>query len=195
MDPIILLVIVVFVLFVLVALGARMQYREDSPDSPVNLDATFEFDEDSEQLSPTARRKTSIFAPAQDSPGGKRKLDITAMPLPDLTGATPPAEKGIDALLVTVLNPSVRFADSDLAVNDFSPALTLIVDYKPEDAMATTMENGIPRLSLATVYQSEDGWRFERLDTEVKPNVEGGGTLTALLNTLQPNDPVVFCRP
>jgi hypothetical protein len=195
MDPIILLVIVVFVLLVLAALWARTQSRTGSPDGPVIPDDTFDFDEDSDQIAPTARRKTHIVAPAQDTPDGKRRLDITANALPNLTGVTPPPEKNIDAILVTVLNPSVRFLDSDIEVNDFAPPLTLVVDYKAEDAEATTTEGGKPRLSLAAVYQSNEGWRFERLNTDVTPYAEGGGTLTASLGTLQPNDPVVMCRP
>ena len=194
MDPILLLVIVVFVLLVLFAIGQRSQRNSTTPGDAITSEDTFEFEEDSENVTPTARRKTKIVAPTQRA--AKGKLQIRALPLPGLAGATPPPEKGIDAILVNVLNPSARFASDDAQVFDFDPPLTLVVRYKAEDEKATTLKNGTPQLSLATVYQSDKGWRFERLDTSVQPDADGnGGTLTAYLKTLHPNDPVVMCRP
>jgi hypothetical protein len=196
MDPILLLVLVVFVLLVLFAVAQRIQKNGDTPGEPIIADDAFDFEEDTENISPTVRRKTRIVAPVQSAGGGKRKLTIRPMPLQNLTGVTPPPEKGIDAILVTVLNPSARFVDSETEVYNFDPPLTLMVSYKPEDQAATSSQNGTPQLSLATVYQSEKGWRFERLPTTVRPNsTNEGGTLIASLKTLQPNDPVVMCRP
>jgi hypothetical protein len=196
MDPLILLVLVIFAVLVIIVLGQRAQRGGQVPDDSTFTEETFEFPEDAESLKPTARRNTSIVAPMQSTASGMRKLAISALPLPDLSSAIPPPEKGIDAILVTVLNPDVRFADTDAEVYDFDPVLRVTVNYKPEDRDATTMEDGKPRLSLATVFESEGGWRFERLATAVVPDAEGGGgTLSALLETLQPDDPVVMCRP
>lgn len=195
MDPILLLVLVIFALLVLFAVGSRMYRNGGSSGETRPAEQTFEFDPDTENVTPTVRRKTRLIAPAQFAAAPNRKLAVQALPFTDTSQAIPPPGKGIDAILVTVLNPSVRYTDSDAEIYEFDPPLTLVVNYQPEDEAATTMNGTVPQLSLATVYHDDTGWKFERLPTTISPSGKGNGTLTASVTTLHPADPFVVCRP
>ncbi|RIK24605.1 MAG: hypothetical protein DCC52_12225 [Chloroflexi bacterium] len=151
----------------------------------------FTFDPESDALKPMSRRKVTITAPAQMLRGARRKLVVEAQPLPSLGELKIPANKGIEKLLVLVIDDRVRDAETRDEVYEFEKPLTYVIEYTKEDIAATTLNaDGTPRLSIVTGYQTQDGWKFERLPTKVTPNPKtGGGTLTAQVKTLQPLDP------
>ncbi|HZQ09367.1 MAG TPA: hypothetical protein VFD70_22505 [Anaerolineae bacterium] len=196
MPPVILLVLIIFaVLVLLVLITQRSQESNDDRPRDVQED-TYEFDDDNNSAVPTVRRRARIVAPAQIVEGSQRRLVVSALPLTDIGDNKPPAEKGITAILLTLMNPSVQTMDTKTALYNFDPPLKLSFDYNSDDAAATTMgADGKPQLSLITAYPSDSGWKFERLATTVEPNGAGGGTLTAWLYTLHPADPVAMGRP
>lgn len=157
----------------------------------------FTFDPKQDVAKPVSRRKVTIIAPTQTIGGVKRKLRVEAKDLPTLAGIQVPKGKGIDALLVLVMDDRVLFADSDQEVYEFDPPLTYVIEYTKEDAAAAPKDDkGTPRLSIVTGYPTEDGWKFERLDTLVEPNpANGGGTLTAKLSKMNPKDPKWIGQP
>src|SRR6187399_1250339 len=134
MDPLIVLVLVVFLIVVLYLVFRSGRFNKQDEES--TQDTVYDFDA-SEDISATVRRTTQIVAPAQQSRGGKRKIVVEALPLPDTDNLQPPANKGIDALLVTVINPRVRFADDDNELNDFAPPLTMTIHYGAQETDAT----------------------------------------------------------
>ncbi len=191
MDPILLLVIALFILLILAVVVARLR-RESGQSGQAD---TFEFDEDTDSVSPTTQRHTLIRAPVQTIGGVKHRLSVVANPLP--MGGIPdvPPDKGIEELVLTVINPAVRTADTGEELFDFNPPLEITVNYKEQDAGSAQTAQA-PRLSLVTLYPVEGGWRMERLPTQVQPDkVEGGGTLSAKIRTLRPSDPVAIGRP
>ncbi len=194
MPPIVLLVLVIFavlVLIVLLAQGANSGSRGDDVQED-----TYDFKDDNNAAVPTVRRHARIVAPAQIVEGRQRRLVVSALPLADIGDDKPPAEKGIAAILLTLMNPSVQTMDTKTLLYNFDPPLKLTFDYTGDDAAATTLgADGKPQLSLITAYPSQSGWKFERLATTVEPNGFGGGTLTAWLYTLHPADPIAMGRP
>jgi hypothetical protein len=151
----------------------------------------FTFDPQQNVAKPPSRRKVTVTAPVQKIGGAKRRLRVEAGDLPTLAEIQVPKGKGIDALLVLVINDRVLFADSDQEIYEFDPPLSYAIEYTKEDAAAAPQDaNGIPKLSIVTGYQAEDGWKFERLDTQVEPNpATGGGMLTAKQSNMHPKDP------
>lgn len=194
-----LIIIAVIALIVLIYLWQR---RRTSPPAPRIDDGkpdsdTFEFTPDMESVTPTAARRVRVEAPAQRVRGAQRRLVVEAQPLPRLADLEAPRHKGIDALQVLFFNPLVRLADTDEPVYDFTDPLTVTVFYTADDAAMTAKDmQGKPRLAIITGYQSEDGWRFERLGGELQPDPDtGGGTCTVRVKTLQPKDPMWIGNP
>jgi hypothetical protein len=141
-------------------------------------------------------RQVTIDTQTQKRRGASHKLKVEAAPLPNLSRVKPKGAKGIEGVISVVLNPIVRSIEDDQEWNEFDPPLDISVQYTEADAKATTLDaKGNPKLSLALVYQSENGWKWERLKTEVIPSRQGGGTLRAKIRTLRPQDPIVMCRP
>lgn len=198
MDPVILLVLVLFILLVLFALLTRRE-PPPGPDGPhVDDDGqTFTFDPEPENLQMSVRRKTVFLVPPQKIAGPGRQVQILLRPLPRPDGLTIPSGKGIDALDVLFLNPYAALSDTGEEVYDFDPPLTVTMYYTAEDAeKAARDEKGAPLMSIITGYESESGWKFERLPTTPMPDAEtGGGTLKAPLTTLHPRDPMWAGRP
>jgi len=142
-------------------------------------------------------RETTLDAPPQHHQGTSRKVTIDMLAMPDMTGVTPAAGKGIDGIIAWVMNPVVKWHDTGEEVHNFEPPLSLTVGYTAEDVQATTLDDkGIPRLALILAYQSDDGWKWERMHTRVEPSSPGGpGTLSCKIHTLHPKDPVAIGRP
>jgi hypothetical protein len=154
-------------------------------------DDMFIFDPDLEAVKFQASRKVTVNAPAQTINGTLRKLTVEANTLPKLPDLQVPAGKGIEKLLVLVIDDRIRTKDTREEVYQFDSPVTYTIEYTKEDAAATTKNaDGTPRLSIVAGYQAADGWKFERLKTTVTPNPRtGGGTLTAKIKNLQPKDP------
>lgn len=193
MNPFLLFGIAIAILVIFYFLFRRPSEGIKNPNEKEegNEDEMFVFDPERDGISRLSRRKVTIVAPAQTINGSRRKLVVEANPLPDLTGLEIPEGKGIDKLVVLVIDDRVRTRDTREEVYIFERPLTYTVEYTKEDAAATTTKpDGTPRLSIVTGYQAADGWKFERLDTTVTldPNT-GGGTLTAKIKNLQPKDP------
>lgn len=196
MEPI-WIVIIIVVLIAIYYFWSRLQ--PPKPGTPRINDEqpdVFEFDPDTDQLAPIIRRKVRFVAPPQNMRGGKQRVTITPDKLPSTQGAEPPAAKNI-SLDVMVIEPQVQLAETNEYVYDFDPPLELTIFYKKEDAAKTTLDdNGVPRLSIITGYHSPDGWKFERLSTTVTPDPQTeGGTLTAQVSTLHPQDPAWVGHP
>jgi hypothetical protein len=95
-----------------------------------------------------------------------------------------------------VLNPRVTASGTTTELYDFSPPLQVQVWYKAEDTKDADFEDGKPKLSISTAYQADGGWRFQRWDTDVTPDAEGGGgVLDAEVGSLAPLDPLLVTRP
>jgi len=190
---VILVAIVLFALFYFLA-RSRGGLREP-PTLEDNVPQTFEFQEQESIAAPT-HRNLRIIAPQQNSRGKRQKVRIELKPLPALGEMKPPPEKRIDEILAVVSNPAVYAAETGEQLETFDPPFTVTLTYKKQDAARTELLNGAPQLSIITVYESEKGLRFERLATKVSPNPDGdGGTLTANLTTLAPNDPLCIGKP
>lgn len=142
-------------------------------------------------------REVTLDVRPQHHKGTLRRIAAEMTPLPDMTGVTPTAGKGIAEIIVWVMNPVVMWEDNHDEVYEFEPPLALTVAYSAEDAKATTADDkGIPQLALVLAYKAEDGWKWERLPTRVEPSSPGGaGKLSAKLHTLHPKDPVAIGRP
>lgn len=197
MDPILLLVILIFVVLVAFALWQSQQNpKRNAPEGVEPTTEEFEFDEDTENVTRTSMRKIRITAPPQARDGTRVKLRIQPQPLPNVQDLTIPEGKNLDALVTTVLNPRVEYADNGQEINTFDPPLILRVNYKKQDADATQTVNGAPQLSLVTGYRTNNGWKLERLATTVIPDDKtGGGICTASVSNLQPADPIFLFRP
>lgn len=194
MQPVLLLVIAFFIVLVLIVLTASGRRGRPAPP-PTDAD-TFDFEADNDAAIPTVRRATHIVAPVQQINGSPRHLSISVTQLPNMTGVQPPPEKDIAAIFAVIINPRVVIAGTETEVYDFADSLTVTVNYTGEDAAAYPVgADGNPTLSLATAYQTDDGWKFEKLATTVTPDNSGGGTLTAALSTLHPKDPLIGCHP
>lgn len=152
---------------------------------------TFVFDPQSDTIKPVSRRKVTVTVPAQTIAGVKHRLRVEAKDLPGLEDIQVPQGKGIDKLLVLLIDDRVMLADTDEEIYEFDPPLTYAVEYTQADAAAAPKNaDGKPTLSVVTGYLAEDGWKFERLNTTVESNpVTGGGTLTAEQRTMHPLDP------
>ena len=172
--------------------------RQDGALTPINQDnapQTFNFEAD-QGIAALSRRKLRIEAPGQIARGKRQPVRIERKPLPALEDLKPPPEKKIDALLVAVINPVVFAAQTGEPLVTFDPPLTVTIYYDKADAEKTKSDNGLPRLSIVSAYESADGWKFEKLPTVVKANADGnGGTLVAQLWTLEPNDPLWVGMP
>lgn len=200
MDPLLLIIIVVVVLVVLYLLFRRSQ----PAPPPANGNGgdgdstTFTFDTERDALVPTVARKVTIVAPSRTIGQAKHKVTVEPRPLKDVGDWTkPPDGKGIDELVVLVINPAVRDDVTKEELYDFPTALEYTVQYLPEDAAKSTLDaDGKPRLSIITGYSADDGWKWERHETTVTPDSKtGGGTLTAKINQLHPKDPQWIGRP
>lgn len=144
----------------------------------------------------TVGRVINIDTRVQKIAGTPRQLAIQLAALPKLSDLKPNGAKGIEQVLAVVLNPVVRTQEENREVIEFDPQLTVTVQYTQADADATTQDaKGVPKLSLALVYESQGQQKWERLKTRVTPSSSGGGTLEAKIKTLQPADPIVVCRP
>lgn len=190
---IVLLAVVLIVLFYFLS---RRQSREaDAPDAP----DTFDFEPDTESLTPTVLRRVHVEAPVQTLSGVKQRVYVEANPFPlGVDEVNIPGGKGIDALLTLVWEPVVRRLDNRAEVNDFSDELSITIYYSPKEVAATELDAlGRPRLSIVSGYRDANGvWRLERLATDVIPDPgTGGGRLNAKLKTLHPNDPQWIGRP
>lgn len=190
MDPI-------AILAALVAIAAAILYffrlRSSTPPRPDRLGSdTFTFTPEPTDAVPLVKRKVTIVAPPQTTAKGSARVKITAQPLPADPPAPPPAGKGIERLITTVINPSVTNADTGAALSDFDPPFSVTIEYTDADAEAGGAKDGRPRLSLVTFYQAQDGWRWERLTTEVDAERR---QLKAQLRTLQPKDPFGIGAP
>ncbi len=187
------------VVIIFIVLGAlayyfwRSQNRLRTPSEGEPMPQTFDFDEQEGRV----RRKLRVIAAEQTVAGKRQKVRIELRALPDVTNLKPPPEKQIDALLSVVINPVVYASETGESLTTFNPPLTVTVHYKKQDAeMTTESKDGTPQLSLVSAYESDDGWRFEKLPTTVTPNSGGnGGTLTAQLSTLEPGDPLWVGKP
>ncbi len=189
----VILAIVLIVLFYYLA-RSRSGPREALPPED-NVPQTFDFEEQEGIAAPT-RRRLRIVAPPQTRRGKRQQVRIELKPLPALGETKPPPEKRIDEILAVVVNPMVYAAETGEPLETFDPPLTVTISYKKQDAARTTMNNGVPQLSIVTVYESDKGLRFEKLATQVTPDADGnGGTLTADLYTLAPNDPLCVGKP
>ncbi|MBI4674378.1 MAG: hypothetical protein HY741_22265 [Chloroflexi bacterium] len=188
------LAIVAFVVFVIVVYYFWHSQNEGvgAPPSEDNVAQTFDYEEQ-DGAAALVRRKLRVVVPAQKGKGKPQKVRIDLKRLPALDSLKPPPEKHIDALLAVVINPVIFASESGEQLTTFDPPLTITIHYEEQDAALTTnSSDGVPQLSIVTVYESSDGWRFEKLQTTVSPNPNGnGGTLTAQVTTLEPDDP--FC--
>lgn len=198
-NPFILLALAIALLVIFYFLFRRLPAGATNPDGNggTSKDEMFSFDPQRDGIKPVSRRKVTVTAPAQTIGGKKHKLRVEAKELPTLAEIQVPKGKGIDALIVLVIDDRVLFADSDQEVYEFNPPLTYTIEYTKEDAAAAPKDgNGAPRLSIVTGYPADNGWKFERLDTQVEPNTAtGGGTLTAKLSKLYPKDPKWIGQP
>lgn len=151
----------------------------------------FTFDPQRDLLKPVCRRKVTVTAPVQTIAGVKHRLRVEARDLPNLPDIQVPDGKGIDALLVLVIDDRVLLDDSDQEVYDFEQPLVYTIEYTNEDADAAPKnDDGTPKLSIVTGYLAEDGWKFAQLGTTLEANPStGGGTLTARQWTMHPKDP------
>jgi hypothetical protein len=142
-------------------------------------------------------RNVALDGQPQNHKGKKRKIQVRAAPLPvAVAPAAPPREKGIHALITIVLNPVVTVGDAEEEIEIFDPPLEVHVDYTESDVKATTLNpKGVPQLSLTLGYPTEQGWKWERLETEVTPSSKTTGTLHAKIHALRPKDPVWISRP
>lgn len=191
----------VIVLFFLVALF--FVFRQNNEEEKVNngkpdsQNVVFEFEQDREGFVATARRRIRFVMPPQKNLAARQRITIQLEPLPKLDQLEIPSGKGIEALQLLIANPVARMSETYQQVYDFDPPLSVTVYYTKEDTAETTFHpDGTPRLSIVSGYESQEGWRFERLDTRVQADKEtGGGTLTAELRTLHPNDPLWTGRP
>jgi len=194
MNPILLLVIVALIILIILALWGRSRQNqgESGKDDGNNANEdVFTFTENTDESAiPVAARTVQIAAPVQTLRGKATHLKIVANPLSQVGAPVLPEGKGIDQLMVLVLNSSVRDSQTDDELYEFSPPLRMTINYKAADASkAPTDDKGVPRLSIVTGYQVDNGWRFERLPTTVTPGANGGGTLQANISTLHPQDP------
>ncbi len=139
------------------------------------------------------KRTLSINAPPQVTGRGARAVKVTADPLPREIPVKPPPGKGIDGIILVVIEPRVQLdTGEDLYV--FDPPLQLVIDFTAEDAAAAPHDpkTGRPMLSIVTQYQDPKGqWHWERLATTVTCDATcETGQLTAQLKNLHPNDPI-----
>lgn len=198
MDPILLLIIVVVVLVVLFLLFRRSQPAPPPADGNGGDSTTFTFDTERDALVPTVARKVTIVAPSRAVGQAKHKVTVEPRPLKDVGDWTkPPDGKGIDELLVLVINPALRDDVTKEELYDFPTALEYTVQYLPEDAAKATKDSeGKPLLSIVTGYPADGGWKWQRHDTKVTfDSATGGGTLFAKISQLHPNDPQWIGRP
>ncbi len=193
MDPFLLLGIAIAILVVFYFLFRRPIGGIRNPDEKEEgtEDDMFVFDPERDGISRLSRRKVTVKAPAQTINGARKRLVVEANPLPDLPNLQIPEGKGIEKLVVLVIDDRVRTRDTGEEVYEFDSPLMYTIEYTKEDAAATTTnDDGKPRLSIVTGYLAEEGWKFERLDTKVTPNPKtGGGTLEAKIKSLKPQDP------
>lgn len=195
-NPFVLLGIAFGLLVVFYFLFRRKPAQSPGQDDKLAEQDVFIFDPAREQIKPLSRRKVTVMAPAQTVAGVKRKLRVEAKNLPTIDVQVPQG-KGIDALLVLVIDDRVMLADSDQELFEFNPPLTYSIEYTKEDAEGVSKNvDGTPKLSIVTGYRADDGWKFERLNTKVEPNsATGGGTLTAELANMHPKDPKWIGNP
>lgn len=193
MSPFPILGIAFLLLAIFYFLFRRTSNKAVDPDENggTNDDDMFIFDPDLDAVKFQASRKVTVNAPDQTINGTRRKLIVEANTLPKLADLKVPAGKGIEKLLVLVIDDRIRTKDTREEVYEFDSPVTYTVEYTKEDAAATTKNaEGTPRLSIVAGYQTADGWKFERLKTTVTPNPRnGGGTLTAKIKNLKPKDP------
>jgi hypothetical protein len=197
MNPFILIGIAIVLLVIFYFLFRRTPEVPPPGGKGSTDEETFVFDPKQEATRAFVRRKVTVTAPAQIVGGVKHNLTVEADSLPALPEMEIPKEKGIDALVVLVINDRVHLADADQEIYEFDPPLTYVIEYTKEDtASAPANLDGTPRLSIVTGYRADDGWKFERLPTTVQPNSEtGGGTLTAQIANMHPKDPKWIGNP
>lgn len=191
MNPFLFLGIAIVLLVIFYFLFRRRPGKTVNPNENGGTDEDmFVFDPQQEAVKLQARRKVSVNVP-QTVNGVRRKLVVEANTLPTLPDLQVPAGKGIDKLLVLVIDDRIRTRDTKEDVYQFDSPVTYTIEYTKEDAAATTMNaDGTPRLSIVAGWQVGDVWKFQRLQTTVTPNPKtGGGTLTARVKNLQPADP------
>jgi hypothetical protein len=193
--PFLVVFIAVLLIVLFYFLSKRQSRQADSPEDP----DTFDFEPDTQSVTPTVLRKVRVVAPVQTFGDTKQRVYVQANPFPPgVDQVNIPSGKGIDALLTLVIEPVVRRLDNDAEVNDFSDELSLTIYYTAKEVAATELDSfGRPMLSIVSGYRDEsEVWRLERLDTRVTPDPNtGGGTLTAKLKTLHPKDPQWIGRP
>ncbi|MGB8646964.1 MAG: hypothetical protein WCF84_17135 [Anaerolineae bacterium] len=155
----------------------RRRAQQETPEPPGQRTGlgppTYHFD-------PNVSRKVSVTAPDQKG----RPLHVEARPIGPDPDTRPPEGKGIQELIVTVINPAVTDMGSRTPVTTFDPPLVFTVSYEPSDA---DKAGGAMNLALALYYQEKETWRWQRLATVVDP---AQMTLTAEVATLTPLDPM-----
>lgn len=194
MDPIIVLILVLFVAVVLILALRRNNTTPDTPGERAASDETFEFGAD-ENLATPVRRRVQIVAHAQNVRGKLQKVRVDAMAMPMMGELPALPNKGIDEFLVAVMNPTVRVVETGEPLYEFDPPLEVTIYFNSQDMSRTTLQNDLPQLSITTGYESGEGWRFEKLPTQVQMTEQNSGTLFAKLYTLQPKDPLFATRP
>jgi hypothetical protein len=160
---------------------------------PVSADQVFLLERGS-----SVTRQVTFNAQPQNVGGKKQAVEVTADSLPTESPPKPPAEKGLKALINTVIEPRVRAKETGETLYDFDPPLSIAIEFTAEDANAAPRDlSGKPQLSIYTYYKdSKGGWHWQKWDTTVicdKPCDRG--TLKASIKTLHPNDPIAEGSP
>ncbi len=129
---------------------------------------------------PNVTRRVEVNAPDQNG----HPLRVEADPPGEVPDTPPPPGKGIQALVVPVITPRVIDLVTQQELTYFDPPLTFVVHYRDQDVGP----DGDPaQLFLGVYYRAKEGWRWQKLDTDVNANAK---TLTAQIRTLMPSDPV-----
>lgn len=189
MEPI-LLIFAGAIVFAVLYYFMRKRNMVSAPNGSDNAKPdVFEFEADPPGVAaPLTLRKIRILAPKQRG----SNLQIERLPLPGNIPSTLEKQGKSPAYVIAcVINPRIRLAN-DKEITKFDPPLTVTVFYNDQDIEQSTLKSdGSPQLSLVTYYEA-DGIRWERLDTTVD---SGAKTLTATISVLEPEDPILECRP
>ncbi len=154
-----------------------------APHSPFP-DPEFVFDAGQTDMAGRVRGMAKITAPRQNG----NDIAIAAQPIPPDPDSLPPAGKGIQRIIRTVIHPHVTDKTTGTALTSFDPPLILTVSYGDDDLAGVSKgPDGNPQLCLITFYNAGGTWHWQKLATTVDPVQQ---TLTAKLDTLTPLDPV-----
>ncbi len=150
-------------------------------------------------ITPTPQPQAFEFSPENvtrpvtiEVPYQGHAVYIKMLPLPsatpdkETTHAKPGPNKGEEHgndFYIWIINPVVVDAGTGVPITKFNPPLKITVVYRPED-----LKPGQGQLSLIVAFQRENkSWKYNILKTELDPV---NRTLTATIDSLDPNDPV-----